>query len=675
MTVSTETSFNIFSGNGVTTVFSTNIYGISENDFIVKKRDSSGVETTLTLSSDYTISDLNDSTGITVSYPISGSALPYGEKLVITRVVDYTQELDLTPVAAFLPETIETELDRHVMMIQQIKDDNDRTLKVALGYSNNLIAPTPTPNSFLGFDNNGDLFTGDPTLYGTPVSSLSPLPISLGGTNAADAPTARDNLGLKGGATTEFLEDVSAVQAWDPDSYPATNTIIRTRAEGFAYEVAASGASDHHVTTAGGVKLYVLDNSSADVNVKAFAQAADSDDTEALHRAIANSSSGDIYLPDGTFTATHLLIDNNVRINGNGRKRTFLTLTGHTTHGGYKGAIAAVGNADLSSQMQLNGLDVNVQSATAGVCGLLVTRKLNMNEVYFHDAPQDGIRMFTVDPNDEAPYFCQFRNVWAKDNGRNGLHITENCNANRFEVCQFDRNAEHGVHQVLLGLPGVNQAVYNNIFMGGQASYNEKHGFYFQNGSECFIYGSYAEYNSQTDGGNPKTGAYKNLQLGSTFAKGFFQMGSLGTSTDPEDTLGLNTVANNSVYVSGRLVTPFSEVSLGYPNVGSGRTIKLQGAGGCEHNIEFYEGVSIIARLRYNGAPGTPSNEIRMEVTNDNGSTWKTLWHGKNNGFLSFYGETPVAQGTTAADATDLASAIDLANNLKAIIRNVGLAT
>ena len=32
--------------------------------------------------------------------------------------------------------------------------------------------------------------------------------------------------------------------------------IVRTRAEGFSYEVAASGATDHHVITAGGVKLY-----------------------------------------------------------------------------------------------------------------------------------------------------------------------------------------------------------------------------------------------------------------------------------------------------------------------------------------------------------------------------------------------------------------------------------
>jgi hypothetical protein len=43
-----------------------------------------------------------------------------------------------------------------------------------------------------------------------------------------------------------------------PDSVEA-GEVIRTRAEGFSYEVAASSASDHHVTTAGGVKLYVLD--------------------------------------------------------------------------------------------------------------------------------------------------------------------------------------------------------------------------------------------------------------------------------------------------------------------------------------------------------------------------------------------------------------------------------
>lgn len=63
--------------------------------------------------------------------------------------------------------------------------------------------------------------------------------------------------------------------------------IIRTRADGFSYEVAASGASDHHVTTAGGVKLYVLPTDKG-YNVKAFGAAGDNstDDTAAVQAAI-----------------------------------------------------------------------------------------------------------------------------------------------------------------------------------------------------------------------------------------------------------------------------------------------------------------------------------------------------------------------------------------------------
>lgn len=62
-----------------------------------------------------------------------------------------------------------------------------------------------------------------------------------------------------------WLDTVSALLADTALTYttgqPETVTaggIVRTRAEGFSYAVAPSGATDHHVTTAGGVKLYVL---------------------------------------------------------------------------------------------------------------------------------------------------------------------------------------------------------------------------------------------------------------------------------------------------------------------------------------------------------------------------------------------------------------------------------
>lgn len=98
--------------------------------------------------------------------------------------------------------------------------------------------------------------------------------------------------------------------------------VIRTRAEGFAYQVAASGASDHHVTTAGGVKLYVVAKSDA-YNFRAFGVKGDgTDETTAMQRAVAAVNAhvgpvslvgnpGDVYFftSDLVVTRSHCTID------------------------------------------------------------------------------------------------------------------------------------------------------------------------------------------------------------------------------------------------------------------------------------------------------------------------------------------------------------------------------
>lgn len=79
--------------------------------------------------------------------------------------------------------------------------------------------------------------------------------------------------------------------------------IIRTREEGFSYEVAASGASDNHVATAGGVKLYARPGDS-DYNVKAFGAVGDgvTDDTAAINLALNSVVDyGSVYFPQDTF--------------------------------------------------------------------------------------------------------------------------------------------------------------------------------------------------------------------------------------------------------------------------------------------------------------------------------------------------------------------------------------
>jgi hypothetical protein len=86
----------------------------------------------------------------------------------------------------------------------------------------------------------------------------------------------------------------------------AAGDIMQTRAEGFSYEVAAEAATDQHVTTAGGVKLYVLEGE-AGYNVKAFGadSTAASYSNAAVRKAFAAVEAGGggvVYFPAGSYS-------------------------------------------------------------------------------------------------------------------------------------------------------------------------------------------------------------------------------------------------------------------------------------------------------------------------------------------------------------------------------------
>ena len=86
-------------------------------------------------------------------------------------------------------------------------------------------------------------------------------------------------------SVTSLLADtVLAYAGTGTDKAVAGNTVV-TRSEGFSYEIAASGATDEDVTTAGGVKLYVV----GDPTLKAFGAQGDAvtNDQTKLDTAIA----------------------------------------------------------------------------------------------------------------------------------------------------------------------------------------------------------------------------------------------------------------------------------------------------------------------------------------------------------------------------------------------------
>lgn len=128
MTVSNTVSSVTFTGNGLTTVFPYTFLIPANGDAEVVVYDSvTMTEITLTVGVDCTISGIGSALGGNVTYNPSGVPLPATKNITIRREVALTQTLDLTRQSNSDPTSLEAELDRMVMMIQQISTTLDET--------------------------------------------------------------------------------------------------------------------------------------------------------------------------------------------------------------------------------------------------------------------------------------------------------------------------------------------------------------------------------------------------------------------------------------------------------------------------------------------------------------------------------------------------------------------
>ena len=148
----------------------------------------------------------------------------------------------------------------------------------------------------------------------------------------------------------------------------AAGDILRTLAEGFAYEVAASAATDQHVTTAGGVKLYVQPQS-GEWPVLAFGVVANgvTSDGALINKAISAAfaaGGGAVILPPKVMATTTAIVPKaNVFLRGiQGKTEIKATASmtavfyGSTATAGF-GAYGVVFNANSqasTSAVQLN---------------------------------------------------------------------------------------------------------------------------------------------------------------------------------------------------------------------------------------------------------------------------------------------------------------------------------
>jgi hypothetical protein len=161
MTISSTTRIaGPFTGNGTASAFPFTFKVFAATDLdVIKLTVSTGTESTLVLTTDYTVTlngDQNSNPGGTVT--LTAGALASGFTLTITSDIANLQPTDLTNQGGFYPEVITDSLDRATIQIQQIADIGDRTLKIPISDGTlNMELPTATEraNSFLSFDANG----------------------------------------------------------------------------------------------------------------------------------------------------------------------------------------------------------------------------------------------------------------------------------------------------------------------------------------------------------------------------------------------------------------------------------------------------------------------------------------------------------------------------------------
>jgi hypothetical protein len=179
-----------FIGNDAATAFAFAFKVFGSADLLVMQADiASGVETALTLDSDYTVTlngDQDNNPGGTVT--LLTGALPLGQKLVITTSIAELQAVAVTNQDGFNPDLLNDALDLVTMLVQQLREVAERSLTFPItGAPSSAMLPGPAERAgkMLMFD--GD---GNPLL----------MAIAPGGT----VPGAQAAAGIVDGANRDF---------------------------------------------------------------------------------------------------------------------------------------------------------------------------------------------------------------------------------------------------------------------------------------------------------------------------------------------------------------------------------------------------------------------------------------------------------------------------------------
>lgn len=201
-----------YTGNGVTTVFPYAFWVQRPEDMLVYRQlISTGALTPLVAGADY------NATGISEVGPGGGNVTTIGtpisalNRIIISRSVDLTQDLDIANQDGFLPDTLEHQLDRIVMMLQEAANTgNDRALTIPLGGTK-----VAVPNHIYITDVNGDMVDGgvpDTASAALAAASAAAASASQSAATASQSAAASSASAAAASATASAASAVTAIK-------------------------------------------------------------------------------------------------------------------------------------------------------------------------------------------------------------------------------------------------------------------------------------------------------------------------------------------------------------------------------------------------------------------------------------------------------------------------------
>ena len=198
MTISTEPAPLSYSGDDATTTFSITWKYFTKAHVLVTLRDTGDDETTQTLTTHYTLTPANVSTGGTLTMVTAPAT---GETLLIELEPSNTQDTDFPIGGAFPSSSVEDELDEAAQRDAKLEARVDRCITVPrtdtqTGSNLELPAETDRASQFLAFDASGNAITAAGT--SADLAAVSTYINTL--LDDADSATARVTLGIE---TTE----------------------------------------------------------------------------------------------------------------------------------------------------------------------------------------------------------------------------------------------------------------------------------------------------------------------------------------------------------------------------------------------------------------------------------------------------------------------------------------